>query len=188
MLAEQLKKDTLRSHQQLEKMLIGRMKAIRSKEDYVELLQLFYTYFGGLEKQIDQYIDQNQLSDYAERRKTQALANDIKTLGGILMPKASNDDLPQIKNELQAYAAMYVIEGSTLGGKIISKMMAQQLSLNNGEGLSFFNSYGDDTETKWESFKNTLNNITKSPKEDKLVIDSANETFDKFKLWAEKHA
>ncbi len=188
MLAEQLKKDTLRSHQQLEKMLVGRMKAIRSKEDYVNLLQLFYTYFGGLETQIDQYIGKNELNDYAERRKTQALAHDIETLGGKPMAKANDEDLPQIKNVLQAYAAMYVIEGSTLGGKIISKMMAQQLGINNGEGLSFFNGYGDGTETKWESFKDTLNNVTKSSEEDKIVIAAANETFDKFKQWAEKHA
>lgn len=188
MLAEQLKKDTLRSHQQLEKMLVGRMKAIRSKEDYIKLLQLFYTYFGGLETQIDQYISQDELSDYAERRKTQALAHDIETLGGKPMAKANGENLPQIKNTLQAYAAMYVIEGSTLGGKIISKMMAQQLGINNGEGLSFFNGYGDDTEFRWESFKNALDNITNSFEEDKLVIDSANETFDKFKQWAEKHA
>jgi heme oxygenase len=186
MLAEQLKKDTLHSHQQLEKMLVGRMKAIRSKEDYVKLLQLFYTYFGGLETLIDQHIDQDELQDYAERRKAQALANDIEALGGKPMAKASDDNLPQIQNALQAYAAMYVIEGSTLGGKIISKMMAQQLALSNGEGLSFFNGYGNDTETKWESFKNTLNKVTKSSEEDKLVIDSANETFDKFKQWAEK--
>jgi heme oxygenase len=67
-------------------------------------------------------------------------------------------------------------------------MMAQQLALNNGEGLSFFNGYGNDTETKWESFKNALNKLTNSSEEDKLVIDSANETFEKFKQWAEKNA
>jgi heme oxygenase len=188
MLAEQLKKDTLQSHQQLEKMLVGRMKAIRSQEDYVKLLQLFYTYFGGLETLIDQYIDTNELSDYTERRKAKALANDIETLGGHPMSKASGENLPQIKNKLQAYAALYVIEGSTLGGKIISKMIAQQLGISNGEGLSFFNGYGDDTETKWGSFKDALNKLPKSSEEDKLVIDSANETFEKFKQWAEKNA
>jgi heme oxygenase len=188
MLAEQLKKDTLQSHQQLEKMLVGRMKAIRSKEDYVKLLQLFYTYFGGLEMLIDQYIGQSELSDYTDRRKSQALANDIEALGGKPLPKANDENLPQIQNLLQAYAALYVIEGSTLGGKIISKMMAQQLGINNGDGLSFFNGYGDDTENKWDDFKNVLNNLTKSSEEDKIVIDSANETFDKFRQWALNNA
>lgn len=187
MLAEKLKKNTLHSHQQLEKMLVGRMKAIRSKEDYVKLLQLFYSYFGGLETLIDKYIGKSELNDYEERRKTQALANDIETLGGKLMPKANAENLPEINNVLQAYGALYVIEGSTLGGKIISKMMAQQLGLNGGKGLSFFNGYGEDTDNKWEYFKNALNKLTKSSDKDKLVTDSANETFDKFKQWAEKH-
>ncbi len=187
MLAEKLKKDTLQSHQQLEKMLVGRMKAIRSKEDYVKLLQLFYSYFGGLETLIDQHIGQPELNDYAERRKTQALADDIKALGGKPMPKADGENLPEINNALQAFAALYVIEGSTLGGKIISKMMAQQLGVNDGKGLSFFNGYGEDTDNKWEYLKNALNKLTKSSDKDKLVTDSANETFDKFKQWAEKH-
>jgi heme oxygenase len=187
MLAEKLKKDTLTNHQQLEKMLVGRMKAIRSTEDYVNLLQLFYSYFGGLENEIDQFINESILPDYKQRRKSAALANDIKSMGGLPVNKADGTALPTITNTLQAYAAMYVIEGSTLGGKFISKMMAQQLNITDGKGLSFFNSYGDATETMWDTFKNKLNQQATTPDEQTEVINTANHTFTKFKEWAEMH-
>jgi heme oxygenase len=188
MLADQLKKDTLTNHQQLEKLLIGRMKAIRSIADYTNLLQLFYTYFGGLELVINQYINQADLPDYELRRKTEALAQDIKDLGGQPQPLADKQALPNIQNSLQAYAALYVIEGSTLGGKIISKMMAQQLGVNNSKGFSFFNGYGENTENMWETFKNALNAKAKTVGEENDIIITANQTFTMFKKWAKTKA
>jgi heme oxygenase len=186
MLAEQLKNDTLVNHQQLEKMLIGRMKAIRNTQDYINLLQLFYSYFGGLEQLIDQQLDKSQLPDYAERRKSSSLANDIIALGGTPQELAGGTALPKISNTLQAMAALYVIEGSTLGGKFISKMIAQQLQINDGTGLSFFNSYGANTEAMWNTFKNALNTQSTSAQEDNIVIETANDTFARFKAWAER--
>jgi heme oxygenase len=185
MLTDRLKEETLSNHQQLEKTLVGHMRAIRSKKEYINLLQLFYSYFGGLEEQIDLFITEAELADYRQRRKSAALANDIISLGGTPMPKAGKDALPVIYNKLQAYAAMYVIEGSTLGGKIISKMLAKQLDISDGQGLTFFSGYGDDTETMWETFKKELNGQTQSSDEETIAIDTANQTFALFKAWAE---
>jgi len=188
MLADQLKTDTLTNHQQLEKLLVVRMKAIRSIEDYVGLLQIFYSYFSGLEEKIDQYITVAELPDYQQRRKSAALAQDIEDLGGTPVEKANGEDLPAIENIEQAYAAMYVIEGSTLGGKIISKMMAQQLRIIDGKGLAFFGGYGDNTESMWEKFKQTLNTHAQSANEEIEIVNTANQTFIKFKEWAEKQS
>ncbi len=186
MLAEKLKQNTLTNHQQLEKLLVGRMKAIRSKEDYINLLQLFYSYFGGLEQQIDQFMNADELPDYRQRRKSSALVNDITALGGVPAQKATGENLPAIQSIIQAYGAMYVIEGSTLGGKIISKMMAQQLGITDGKGLSFFSGYGADTETMWDTFKHMLNNQAYTPADETLLINTANQTFLKFKDWASR--
>jgi len=186
MLSEKLKIQTLTNHQQLEKMLIGRMKAMRSAQDYINLLQLFYSYFGGLETLIDKYIGSDQLPDHAERRKSAALVNDITALGGSAEPLASGNDLPAIENSLQAYGALYVIEGSTLGGKIISKMVAQQLGIADGKGLSFFSSYGDNLAAMWDKFKENLDLQAQNQSDEDVIVDAANATFAKFKQWAEK--
>ncbi|CAM3704653.1 biliverdin-producing heme oxygenase [Mucilaginibacter galii] len=186
MLADLLKKDTLSNHQQLEKILVARMKAIRSKQDYIDLLQLFYSYFGGLEKLIDRYLDKSIFPDYDQRRKSASLAHDINILGGTLQNLATGSALPAISNTLQAMAALYVIEGSTLGGRFISKMIAQQLHLTDNAGLSFFNSYGDNTETMWNIFKEALDKQGTSSQENEEVVTTANYTFARFKDWAQR--
>ncbi|MCO5936601.1 biliverdin-producing heme oxygenase [Mucilaginibacter sp. RB4R14] len=184
MLSDKLKEETKANHQILEKRLVSQLKAIRSQQEYANLLKLFYGYFGGLEVKINQAIDKNLLPDNDERRKTQAIADDITALGGDVPAKADCDALPRIKNHLEALGALYVIEGSTLGGKIISKMMQQQLSLD--KGLSFFTSYGDNTVTMWDTFKNALDSQAENPEQEAVIIAAANETFFKFGEWFEK--
>lgn len=186
MLTEKIKAATQHYHQETEKILVGKMKSMRSAGDYAHILQLFYGYFGGLELLIDQYINTQNLPDHNERRKTAALATDLANLGSVLPQKAINTELPKINNALQAFGALYVIEGSTLGGKIISKMVQQHLGMNDGKGLSFFNGYGDETGKKWKSFQQILNEIAPSQTEQDEVIDAANNTFEKFRDWMVK--
>lgn len=186
LLSEQLKQLTKRNHQQLEKLLIPHLRSISTKEEYVKLLQIFYGFFGALEKKIKQYISKEQLPDYTERRKTESIANDIKIMAGTIPEKAKEPELPEIKDNLQALGALYVIEGSTLGGKIISQMMVKQLNLPDNKGVSFFSGYGSDTERMWNSFKKMLDNQCKNSAEADLIIKAANDTFLQFKLWIEK--
>jgi heme oxygenase len=185
MLSEKLKETTKQNHQQLEKVLVGKLKAIRSAQEYADVLKLFYGYFGGLELRINEVIDAGLLFDNVERRKTQSIANDLQYLGSEIPAPAPGDDLPLINTHLQALGALYVIEGSTLGGKIISKMMQQQMGLNE-QALSFFTGYGERTEEMWNTFKQILDQQAKNPEQEAVVIAAANETFLKFGEWLEK--
>ena len=64
--------------------------------------------------------------------------------------------------------------------------MAKHLNLPDGKGVSFFTGYGEDTENMWQEFKQTLNRLTAGKQKDDLIIEAANQTFSKFKLWIEK--
>lgn len=185
MLTEKIKEATLAYHQETEKILTQRLKNMRSVQDYIAVLSIFYGYFGGLEKQTDQYISSENLLDHQERRKAAALAADINMLGGQLPNQADGGHLPIIANELQAFGALYVMEGSTLGGKMISKMVQQHLGLQNGDGTRFFSSYGEKTGQKWTDFKAALNAIAANDIEEEIVINAANDTFNKLKHWME---
>ncbi|MET3978166.1 heme oxygenase [Mucilaginibacter sp. UYP25] len=186
MLSDKLKEETKTNHQILEKALVGNLKAIRSAQEYINLLKLFYGYFGGLEVKIERSINKTLLPDNDDRRKTQAIANDITNLDGEVPAKANGDSLPRITNHLEALGALYVIEGSTLGGKIISKMMQQQLGLGN-KGMSFFTGYGDNTVAMWDAFKDALNQQAENPEQEAVIIAAANQTFLKFGEWFEKN-
>ena len=178
MLSEKLKENTKTDHQLLEVKLVAFIKAIRTTADYIKLLQLFHSYFGGLELLINQNFDTAHLPDYTLRRKTLALANDLSQMHAPIQALAAGDELPQISDHFQALGALYVIEGSTLGGSIISKMM-QKLLPDDDLGLSFFNSYGEDTIRMWQVFKQSLDDEYNVPEQDKIIL-SANETFIKF--------
>jgi len=188
MIADQLKEFTRADHQHLEKLIISKIKNIRNNEDYVNILQLFYGYFGALEERIQKFISSLHLPDYTERRKARALEYDINTLGGVTIAKAAENSLPRITNHLEAFGALYVIEGSTLGGSHISKMVAQQLNADQFKGgFSFFNGYGEATPAMWETFKQTLNSQPANNADTDTICEAANDTFVKFKHWIENN-
>ena len=183
MLSEELKEQTKINHQILEKKLVAQMKAISNKEDYAILLGLFYSFFGGLEIAMGKYPDLSFLPDQELRRKASALENDLKALQISLPKLASVETLPKIENHLQTIGAMYVMEGSTLGGKYIVKMIEKQLDTTDLSSLTFFKSYGDDTEKMWQIFKNALDNFPLTSTEKDIVINAANDTFVTFNSW-----
>lgn len=186
MFTDEIKEATLQNHQQTERVLVDKLKNMRSVQHYIDLLNLFYGYFGGLEKCIERYVNASNLADYNSRRKTLALAADIRALGGTVPPLATDDKLPEIDNYLKAFGALYVIEGSTLGGSIISKMVKQHLGIQDGAGLSFFNSYGGQTGQMWANFKKILNEVATTKKDEQIITAAANHTFAGFKTWLDK--
>ncbi|WP_423147132.1 biliverdin-producing heme oxygenase [Rubrolithibacter danxiaensis] len=186
MVSSLLKQFTTEVHLNLEKKLISKIKLIRSAKDYSNILQIFYGYFGPLEKKIDEYLDKEILPDYLLRRKSAAILYDLKTLNiDISNDAAINEELPQIDNSFQALGALYVLEGSTLGGKTIAKMIESTIGISNS--LTFFKSYGNDTMSMWNIFKSVLNNLDLTEPQRKEVLISAKDTFIKFENWIEKN-
>jgi heme oxygenase (biliverdin-IX-beta and delta-forming) len=186
MLSEILKEKILIKHQELEKKLVVKMRAMSTIDDYVLLLQLFYSYFGGLEKVINPHISLKLLPDYQERRKVMLISADLHTLSAEAPLTANDDNLPKITGTAEALGALYVMEGSTLGGQFIKKMISKQLTIDETYAMLFFNGYGQDTQQMWSSFKLAMDNYS-SPETDEIVINSANQTFQKFSNWFEIH-
>lgn len=180
LLSEQLKIRTLGPHQALEGVLIQRMRAMQTMEDYIALLQIFYSFFGALEDRISLFIGSAELPDQLQRRKSESLATDIRTLGGVLPEKLALSELPEINDHLDAFGALYVMEGSTLGGQIITRMIVKQLAIRD-QGLSFFQSYGEHLATMWATFKLTLNRQADNKADRERVIMAAGATFLQFK-------
>lgn len=184
MLSERLKEETHKAHIGVEKLIIPRLKKLDSNTSYAQLLNVFYGYFHPVEHQIEQHINEDILFDIDERRKSGSLLNDLYSLGAIQLPQTSSD-LPKIDCIADALGAMYVLEGSTLGGQFISKMIAEKLGLTSENGISFFSGYGADTSSKWSNFKDVIDNYSGHKTAEDEVIKAANETFTKFKTWIE---
>jgi len=176
MLSTKIKEATKTAHQGLEKKVVLKMKAIRSNADYADLLKHFYAYFNAVEKAITPYITTDLLPDHAERRNSEYLKKDIEELGSDVndLPAVT---LPEISNTLQALGAMYVMEGSIMGGPIIVQMLGKY-GVNTG--ISFFSGYGEATGMMWGKFVGVMNAEAKSEEEEDIAVLAANETFERF--------
>ena len=184
--ATALKDNTVIAHQELEALLIPKLRAVRNRANYARLLQTFYGYFAPVEKRIEQHISSFQLPDILKRRKATFLLDDLACLGLPTDQLPMSNFLPKLESEVEAWGALYVLEGSTLGGRGITKMLLKQCPELTLHELKFFNGYGDETGPMWVRFQKTLNNLSYQPEEIAVVIQSANATFLNFKHWIEQ--
>jgi heme oxygenase len=176
MLSTNIKEATKAAHQDLEKKVVLKLKAIGSNADYADVLKHFYAYFQEVEQAIAPFITNELLPDHAERRNSEYLKKDIEELGATVdeLPAVT---VPQIENTVQALGAMYVMEGSIMGGPIIVQMLAKY-GVN--KGISFFSGYGEATGMMWGKFVAVMNAEAANEAEEASAIDTANQTFSRF--------
>lgn len=176
LLSSRLKEETKQAHQELEKRVVLKLKAIRSEADYANFLNSFYNYFTNVEKYIKQYVTTGVLSDYPSRRNSSHLKADISQLG-FKVDLVSDKPMPEIKSLAAALGALYVIEGSTMGGPIIVEMLKKY---GITKGFSFFCGYGAETGKMWAAFITVVNNYVVTETEQQMAITTANNTFSAF--------
>lgn len=176
MLNQKVKELTHPAHQKAEGIVVRRMKAIRSEADYAEVLKCFYAYFNAVEQVMSKFITEDILPDLQERRDSSYIKTDIEELGGSIdnLPPVQ---VPEINSALDAIAAMYVLEGSIMGGPYIVKML-ERGGLT--KGFSFFQGYGEDSKKMWAGFIEVMNQLGEDPSTHDQVIAVANDTFKNF--------
>ncbi|WP_205513576.1 biliverdin-producing heme oxygenase [Longitalea arenae] len=184
---EYIKLHTKAEHAALEKLLIGIIKNIRHQHQYIQLLKMFHGYYHALEPVMEQYLKKEHIPDIEQRRKSAALLQDIRDLGGEIRKQQLKLDIPVIDSYARALGAAYVLEGSTLGGMIIAKMIRTQLpEIPAGKGFSFFTCYGENASEMWNKFHTYLLALTR--KEDQEAsADTARQTFLTFKAWINQY-
>ncbi|WP_442794509.1 biliverdin-producing heme oxygenase [Pelobium manganitolerans] len=172
MLSEKIKEATKQPHQELEKVVVQKLKSIASEADYAEFLSNFYAYFSSLEKAFQPFITAEVLPDYSSRRTSDYLKKDIEELGS--STEGLSATVPNVNNVQEAIGALYVMEGSIMGGFAIVKML-EKAGIT--KGLSFFSGYGAETGQKWGAFIGVMNKIAQSEAEQAQAIATAGETF-----------
>ncbi|GHE42456.1 biliverdin-producing heme oxygenase [Sphingobacterium griseoflavum] len=176
LLSQHIKENTKESHQKLEGIVVRQLKAIQSRADYARVLKVFYAYFHVVEQAIAPFVNVDILPDYHTRRNSSDIKRDIEALGSHVdnVPRAH---APTISNTLEALSALYVLEGSIMGGPYIVQMLNKY---GISEGTSFFAGYGTDTSSMWATFVGVLNKFGENPATHLRASAIANETFSKF--------
>jgi len=179
---EQLREATRARHTELDHAVYPIIQSIQSPADYARVLRMFYGYFQPVYEKMEPLISSVILPDYRIRRKPVAILDDLAVIGeqvGTVI--ALCPDTPVITTTAEAFGALYVLEGSTMGGKIIAKKIKENTGLSD-DHLSFFGAYRELNPAKWAIFIEALNH-PHLQEESSSLIDTATDTFNQFKNW-----
>lgn len=181
-LIEKLRATTKPMHDELDNAMVPHIMNISSVNDYIQLLVAFYGFFKPVYDDIDKYINTSVLPDYHTRRKPAHILDNLRTLQYFNPVQHIAQQLPHINSTPSAFGALYVLEGSTLGGLMIKKMIADKLHLPDDQ-LSFFAGYGKQTKERWTKFIDVLNTAGTNSQSADSVVETAADTFLNFKKW-----
>lgn len=178
----QLKARTAHQHQATEN-TVDLMRDDYSLEDYRNLLMRFYAFYKPFEEKMSAAIVANSVDfNHQERLNTPKLIADLKALGmsdeEISAIKKAKD-LPNLDSKERIFGSLYVIEGSTLGGQVISRHLKQKFDLDAENGAAFFSGYGKDTGKMWNEYRETVTKFAENGANREEIISGANETFEK---------
>lgn len=173
MLHARLKAETSAAHARLETDL-GLMRPQLSLADYLRVLQGFHGFHAAAEPALVRRLENPGFLD--DRRKLAWLEHDLRHFGARGgEPWAAAAEIP--RDEPGAMGMLYVIEGSTLGGQVVSRHLARTLGVSAGQGGRYFASYGQQVGSRWRAFLDVLASPALAAQADAVVL-AARATFD----------
>ncbi|QXH58324.1 biliverdin-producing heme oxygenase [Pseudomonas maumuensis] len=145
---------------------------------YARLLAAYHGFHAPLDTLLAEY-------QTAERNKTPALSRDLGALAIDAQALPVCHALPRIDDEASALGVMYVLEGSTLGGQVLKRAMAERLGIDTDSGGAFLDIYGAQTGARWRSFLQRLAAADPQPAAQARTVAAAVATFTCFEQWLE---
>lgn len=119
--------------------------------------------------------------DLAERRRSAALRADLATLGrpeaGPLAP------LPPLGTAARALGCLYVVEGSTLGGRQLARGLDHLLPAGAVAGRAFLLGHGPRHGAMWQACCAAIETCGTEPGGLAGMVAAATETFAAFEAW-----
>jgi heme oxygenase len=119
--------------------------------------------------------------DFQERRKASLLEKDLVAVGTPPELVERCRWLPDASSLDRACGALYVMEGSTLGGQHISRMASQ--AHVDEKVLHYFKSYGARVGEMWKSLGEALNRFAEIGGDESEIVEGARDTFEALRAW-----
>lgn len=157
-----LKAKTLTHHKAVEKApLLRRLMADNlSISEYSTILSRWQQWFSVNESHMVFMLEDLMPTDMEARLKLRRIKENLEHDMIQSCRVSSNNHMPaiettQLVNKYEALGALYVIEGSTLGGQIIVKRLKSRLDQRVSH--SFYEGYGEQNQSMWSKFILHLN-------------------------------
>lgn len=175
-------------HQALEETAI--MRALTSdrlaRDRYAEILRVLLGWYLSAEPLIHDILANTGVPEVDERRKTPWLRNDLILLEGYWGRVETAPPL-RLGSVEEALGALYVIEGSTLGGAVIVGDLRERLG-DPGAPVRFFENYGTERGRMWRVFLDHLEVALAKPAALEAGITGALAAFRSLRSWVERRS
>ena len=158
------------------------MKPDLTKEEYVSTIGKIYQFVGLWEERAAVEAPGWLREILVARRRRSLLLGDLENFNVLLNRPVLEPVLPPTISEAGFLGAMYVMEGSTLGGQLSARHLEKTLGLAAGNGYSYFQGHGAETGRLWREFCGILQ--TRVPDaESQKVIQATQQMFRAFGSW-----
>lgn len=178
---ENLRQATAQSHKDLEDLPLSAsiMNPDVSNSEYAAYLGLMHDVTADTEENIFPLLE-DIIPDLKQRAKAHCIDTDLRVLH---IDNTATHSRPITRNlkEISAGFAlgiMYVVEGSSLGGRVILKNITAALGYDAENGASYFAGYGGQTGSYWKNFLSALSQYETDNQCASEIIKGANFTFD----------
>ncbi len=152
MIIEELRKQTRSHHDRIE-LGLDLMSPALDAEKYLAILRKLEALHLPLEARIQARAEFPVVMEFCLplRKKAHRLRLDRQALGDIsdIVPHRA-PVLPALGTLGGVLGALYVVEGSTLGGQVIARRLRERLGIDAHSGAGFFSGYAERTGTMWK--------------------------------------
>lgn len=157
------------------------LQSVNSPEDYEAFLKIIAGFLLPIEEILHHFPLKTLVPDIEARKRSKDLLEDIRHYdkNWELMQTAS---LPPILSIYHAIGALYMLEGSTLGGPLIAKMIRKQTGPDSA--LLYFENYQEERKSMWDNFRMALDQAALQPHTETITA-SAIRCFTAYQKWLE---
>ena len=182
-----LRSETRDAHNATE-ISLGLASESLSHTGYARCLARFFGFYHPLEAALHQHALRQPFDRLLAGRldKTGYLTQDLRALGVRSAALALCSALPPLHTPAEVYGCLYVVEGATLGGRVIGPQLQARLGIDAGSGGRFFSGYGEATGAMWQALRRALVCAAPDLATENRIIASANATFLALRVWCEE--
>jgi heme oxygenase len=156
------------------------------RDTYVSCLRRVHGMVAAWEESTSRNCPEWIHSLLANRQRRPLLERDLAWFGVVEWDKA-RPAMPEMKDDASFLGAMYVMEGSTLGGRVVARHVERVLNLSAGLGDAYFCGHNEQTGTMWKEFCCVLEERVPDCQTDTVIV-AAKTMFRVFGSWMEMAA
>lgn len=192
-----LRLETRREHEAVEQVL-DLMSPSLTREGYRQRLEQFYGFYAPLEAALqarserkgdhagESALSWGTRSALASRLdKATRLQQDLYGLGVTARRLPRCGELPPLGSQAEVLGCLYVLEGATLGGRLITQHVRATLGITPTTGGSFFQGYGNETGKMWQTMRQLLVSGAPDQQTEDTIVLNAIATFACLRGWCE---